>query len=89
MCKRNIDHLLLECSQLGTWPTTQAYALTGNQTSNLLVCRPTHSPINHTVRTMIIFIFSEYVMICVLTILHCLVLKMSYTFYFVGFQFLC
>ena len=27
--------------RLGTWPTTQACALTGNQTGDLLLCRPT------------------------------------------------
>ena len=39
---------LLHASQLGTWPTTQARALTGNQTSNLSVCRPALSPLSHT-----------------------------------------
>ena len=34
--------------QLGTWPATQACALTGNQTSDLLVCRPALSPLSHT-----------------------------------------
>ena len=32
--------LLLERSLLGTWPATQACALTGNQTGDLLVHRP-------------------------------------------------
>ena len=32
---------------LGTWPATQACALTGNQTSDSLVCRPALSPLNH------------------------------------------
>ena len=32
MCKRNMDRLPLTCPQLGTWPTTQACALTGNRT---------------------------------------------------------
>ena len=35
MCKRYINGLPLTHPQLGTWPTTQAYALTGNQTGNL------------------------------------------------------
>ena len=30
----------IACPQLGTWSTTQACALTGNQISNLLVHRP-------------------------------------------------
>ena len=33
---------------LGTWPTMQACALTGNQTSNLLVRRPAFYPLSHT-----------------------------------------
>ena len=31
--ERNIDQLPLTCPQPGTWPSTQACALTGNQTS--------------------------------------------------------
>ena len=31
----------------GTWPTTQACALTGNQTSSSLVHRPTLNPLSH------------------------------------------
>ena len=33
---------------LGTWLTAQAYALTRNRTSDLLVCRPALSPLSHT-----------------------------------------
>ena len=33
---------------LGTWPATQACALTGNRTSNPLVCRPVLNPLGHT-----------------------------------------
>ena len=32
---------------LGTWPTTQAYALTGNRTSDLSVRRPALNPLSH------------------------------------------
>ena len=32
----------------GTCPTTQACALTGNQTSDISVCRPALSPLSHT-----------------------------------------
>ena len=32
--------LSLMCPLLGTWPATQAHALTGNQTSNPLILRP-------------------------------------------------
>ena len=44
MCKRNISQLLLSNPQLGTWPTTQACALTGNRTSDLSVHRLVLSP---------------------------------------------
>ena len=33
---------------LWTWPLTQACALTGNRTSDLLVCRSVLNPLNHT-----------------------------------------
>ena len=34
------------CPSLGTWPATQACALTGNP----LVCRPTLCPLNYTIQ---------------------------------------
>ena len=34
--------------QLGAKPTTQAYALTGNQTGNFLLCRMTPNQLSHT-----------------------------------------
>ena len=34
--------------QPGTWPAIQAHALTGNWTSNLLVCTPAFTPLSHT-----------------------------------------
>ena len=40
--------LSLMCSLLGTWPTTQACALTGNRTSDPLVCRLTLNPLSYT-----------------------------------------
>ena len=48
MYERDINQLPLTPPQLGTWPTTQACALTGNQTSNLLVHRPVLNPLSHT-----------------------------------------
>ena len=33
---------------LGTWPTTQTYALTGNGTSDPLLCRLALNPLSHT-----------------------------------------
>ena len=47
--ERNIDMWLpLVCPPLGTWPTTQACALTGNWTSDPMVRRPTLNPLSHT-----------------------------------------
>ena len=48
MCERYVDRLPLTCLQLGTWPKTQACALTGNRTSNPLVHRPALNPLSHT-----------------------------------------
>ena len=48
MCERFMDQLLLAHLPLGTWPATQACALTGNRTSDLLVCRPALNPLSHT-----------------------------------------
>ena len=46
--ERNINVWLpLTCPLLGTWPETQACALTGNQTSNPLVLRLALSPEPH------------------------------------------
>ena len=47
MCERNSDRLSLSHPQLGIWPTTQACALTGNQTGNLSVCRLAQSSEPH------------------------------------------
>ena len=47
--ERNINVWLpLMCPELGTWPTTQACALTGNRTDDLLVHRPALSLLSHT-----------------------------------------
>ena len=47
----NIDVWLpLARPPLGTWPTTQARALTGNRTSDPLVRRPALNPLSHTTR---------------------------------------
>ena len=40
--------LLLEHPLLGTWPTTQAWALIGNQTGDPLVHRTALNPLSHT-----------------------------------------
>ena len=47
--ERNINVWLpLARPQLGTWPTTQACALTGDQTSDFLVCGSTINPLGQT-----------------------------------------
>ena len=47
--ERNITVWLpLALPPLGTWPTTQACTLTGNQTSDPLVPRPALSPLSRT-----------------------------------------
>ena len=49
--ERNISVWLpLTCSPLGTWPTTQACAPTGNQSSNPLLLRLAFNPLNHPAR---------------------------------------
>ena len=46
--ERNMSVWLpLVCSLLGTWPTTQACALTGNRTGNPMVRRLPLSPLSH------------------------------------------
>ena len=46
--ERNINVCLpLMHPQLGTWPTTQVCALTGNPTGDPLVCRPSLNPLSH------------------------------------------
>ena len=45
MYKKYIDQLSLARSQLGTWPMTQACALTGNRTGDPLVHRPALNPV--------------------------------------------
>ena len=45
---RDVNWLPLSHPQMGTWPTTQACALTGNRTSNFSVFRLALSPLSHT-----------------------------------------
>ena len=51
------DRLPLTCPQLGTWPTTQACALTGNQTGDPLVCTPALNPLGYTSQGQFGFIY--------------------------------
>ena len=47
--ERNINVWLpLVCPLLGTWPAVQGCDLTGNRTSDPLVCRPALIPLRHT-----------------------------------------
>ena len=52
--ERNIDaqelyqSVVLTHPQLGTWPATQPYALTGNWTGDLSVCRQMFNSLSHT-----------------------------------------
>ena len=48
MCERDMDQLCLACPLPGTWSATQARALTGNLTGDLLVHRLVLSPLSHT-----------------------------------------
>ena len=48
MCERYINRLPLTCPQPGTWPVTQACALTGNPTDELSVCGMTPNLLSHT-----------------------------------------
>ena len=48
ICERNISWMPLTCPQSGTWPATQAWALTGNRTGNLLIHRLELNPLSHT-----------------------------------------
>ena len=58
---RNFDVWLpLARSHLGTWPVTQACALTGNRTSDPLVCRPALGPLSHTSQGGTILAFTDW-----------------------------
>ena len=63
MWKRYIYWLSLTHPQLGTWPATQACALSGNWTSDLLVHRSALNPLNQTSqgwRFFCLFVFLIY-----------------------------
>ena len=46
--ERNINQLPLSSPQTGTWPATQACALTGNRICNLSACRTALNPLSLT-----------------------------------------
>ena len=48
MCEKHIDCLPPDALQLGTWPTTHATTLTGNQISDLSFYRTMLNQMSHT-----------------------------------------
>ena len=65
MCKRNTNWLSLACPQLGTWPATQACALTGNPTSDPLVCRIALNPLSYTSQGLSLpLVLGNVIMMC-------------------------
>ena len=66
-CERYINWLPLTCPHLGVWPATQACALSGNQTSNLSICKPELTPLSHTSQGCSFFKKNSYLM----TLFHC------------------
>ena len=58
MCESYVERLPLTYPQLGTWPATQARALTGNRTRDLLVCRLVLNPLSHTSQSAPSFFFN-------------------------------
>ena len=63
--ERNINAWLpLMHPQLGTWPATEACALTRNQTSDPLVHRPALSPLSHTSQGSFRFFLSAKLITC-------------------------
>ena len=61
MCKRYINQLPLAYPQVGTWPSFQACALTGDQTSDPVVHRPALNPLSHSSQGRCL-IFEEFSM---------------------------
>ena len=66
--ERNIDVWLpLPCSQMGTWPASQVYALTRNQTSNPLVHGPVLNPLSHTSQGSISYFLNDLLLLSFLS----------------------
>ena len=58
---KNINVWLpLTCPALGTWPTTQACALTGNRTSNTLVLRSALNQLSHSSQGGLVLLLKSY-----------------------------
>ena len=62
---RNINVCLpLARPLLGTWPETQAWALTGNQTGDPSVYRPVLSPLSHTTQGLFVLSYDWHRTLC-------------------------
>ena len=60
--ERNISVWLpLTCPPMGTWPTTEPCALTGNRTGNPMVQRLALNPLSHTSQGCLFLLFIYYV----------------------------
>ena len=53
--------LPLACCQPGTWPATQACALTGIWTGNVLVHRPAFNPLSHTSQGRVYIVYNDII----------------------------
>ena len=56
MCEINIDWLLSYTPQMGSEPTTQSRALTGNPTGDLSVCQVMPNQLSHTSQSKDLFL---------------------------------
>ena len=60
--ERNINVWLIHVQPpLGTWPAAQVCALTGNQTSDPLVCSLALNPLSHTSQGHFYFLYKNYI----------------------------
>ena len=83
MCKRNINQLSLMHPYVGTWPATQASALTRNRTGDLLVHKTMPNPLGHTGQG-ITSIFQYYLLMCLLFLVLCGLLESTYGVSFIS-----
>ena len=60
------------CPRLGTWPATQACALTGNQSSGPLVRRPALNPLSHSSQGEFLFLLTPELFLLLELSLPCL-----------------
>ena len=62
--ERNSNQLPLVCPQPGTWPSTLACALTGNQTSDPLARRPALNPLSHSSQGRMKWLLRSHITVC-------------------------